>query len=255
MHSADDARAAVRIAERIFDRYSFDLIFGRQDQKLADWAEELQAALPMVGDHVSMYQLTIEPGTRFGEMFAIGKLAGLPDDDLGAEMYEMAVDAAETRGLGFYEVSNACGPGAQSRHNLTYWRAGTYLGTGPGAHGRVESGHVRHATESVRDPRTWLERAHGSHSVFETVAPLHAQDVATEYVLMALRLREGLSYRRLKHISGATLDLTALRDLFEDGLIEGNTNALACTEKGRMLLNAIVPDVVDALAFQALDNA
>ena len=158
LHSAQEGQAAYALARAVFPRVSFDLIYARQFQTLADWRAELSEALTLAADHVSLYQLTIEPGTAFGDRFARGRLPGLIDDDLGAEMYDLTQEMCAARGLPAYEVSNHAADMAQSRHNLIYWRGGDYLGIGPGAHGRVTREGVRWATETELSPLGWLDR-------------------------------------------------------------------------------------------------
>ena len=158
LHSAAEGRSAFLLAREVFPRVSFDLIYARQFQTLADWRAELTEALTLAADHLSLYQLTIEPGTAFGDRFARGRLSGLIDDDLGAEMYDLTQELCMANGLPAYEVSNHASDMAQSRHNLIYWRGGDYAGIGPGAHGRLTLGGIRHATETELSPIGWLDR-------------------------------------------------------------------------------------------------
>jgi oxygen-independent coproporphyrinogen-3 oxidase len=156
-HSVAEAIQAYEVARKFFNRTSFDLIYARQDQTLVDWRAELRLALDLAVDHLSLYQLTIEGGTAFGDRYAAGKLRGLPEEDLAADMYEATQDICGTAGLEGYEVSNHAKPGAESRHNLIYWRYGDYVGIGPGAHGRLTLNGQRHATEAWRAPGKWLD--------------------------------------------------------------------------------------------------
>lgn len=158
LHTVAEARAAFDVARTTFDRVSFDLIYARQDQPLEHWRSELTEALTMAADHLSMYQLTVEDGTAFGDRFKRGKLRGLPEEELSADMYALTQDLCEAAGLPAYEVSNHARPGAESRHNLIYWRGGDYAGVGPGAHGRLTFPTGRWATEAPRAPAAWLER-------------------------------------------------------------------------------------------------
>ena len=157
MHDAAEAVRAFEIARATFARVSFDLIYARQGQSLADWQAELRRALDMAIDHLSLYQLTIEAGTRFGDLAARGRLRGLPDPETAADMYLATAEICGEAGLDGYEVSNHARPGAESRHNLIYWRYGDYVGVGPGAHGRLTLGGDRWAIESLRAPEAWLE--------------------------------------------------------------------------------------------------
>ena len=169
-HSVDQARAALEIARAIFPRLSFDLIYARPGQELAAWRAELRAALALAADHLSLYQLTIEPGTAFATRHARGEIV-LPDGDAAAALYEATAEAAARFGLLPYEVSNYARPGAESRHNLTYWRYGDYAGIGPGAHGRVTLGGDLLATRRHRAPEVWAERVEqGGHGTAEQVA-------------------------------------------------------------------------------------
>ena len=152
LHSADEARAAFDLARGTFERVSFDLIYARQDQSLAQWDAELDEALSMAADHLSLYQLTIEDGTAFGSRFAAGGLRGLPDEDLSADMFALTQQRTAEAGLPAYEISNHAKPGSESRHNLIYWSGGDYIGIGPGAHGRVTTSAGRVATEATSAP-------------------------------------------------------------------------------------------------------
>ncbi|MDT8281170.1 MAG: coproporphyrinogen III oxidase, partial [Erythrobacter sp.] len=170
----------------------------------ADWRAELGRALDLAVDHLSLYQLTIEGGTAFGDRYAAGKLRGLPEEDLAADMYEATQDICGAAGLEGYEVSNHAKPGAESRHNLIYWRYGDYVGIGPGAHGRLTLNGQRHATEAWRAPGKWLDAvATGSGESLRDPLPLAEQ--ATEYLLMGLRLREGIDMARHARLAGAPL--------------------------------------------------
>ena len=158
IHSAKEARQAIEIANATFSRVSFDLIYARQDQTLGDWQAELKEALTLANGHLSLYQLTIEQGTAFGDRYNLGKLRGLPDDDDAADMYQATQDICADAGLPAYEVSNHAKDAAQSKHNLIYWRYGDYVGIGPGAHGRLTLNGRKFATEAIRSPHNWLER-------------------------------------------------------------------------------------------------
>jgi oxygen-independent coproporphyrinogen-3 oxidase len=237
MHSAAEARAAFDIARAAFKRVSFDLIYARQNQTAAAWEAELSEALAMAVDHLSLYQLTIEAGTRFGELHARGGLRGLPADDDAADMYALTQAITEAAGLPAYEISNHARSGAESRHNLIYWRYGDYVGVGPGAHGRLTVTGERLATETPRDPAAWLAAAErGEPGEAEPVAPA---DQATEYLMMSLRLTEGADLARYAALAGAPLDPARIAPLFETGHLSQGAR-LAATPAGRPLLNALL---------------
>ncbi len=243
LHSAAEALQAYEIARQYFQRTSFDLIYARQDQSLGDWQAELDRALDLAIDHLSLYQLTIEGGTAFGDRFAAGKLHGLPEEGLAADMYHATQEICETAGLHAYEVSNHAKPGAESRHNLIYWRYGDYVGIGPGAHGRLTIDGMRHATEAYRMPGEWLARAEcGSGDSLRESLP--AQEQATEFLLMGMRLSEGIDMTRFERLSGAPLDAHALRHLAEIGMVRVENGRLRATNAGRAVLNAVIFDLI-----------
>ncbi|MCC6006273.1 MAG: coproporphyrinogen III oxidase [Rhodobacteraceae bacterium] len=239
MHSAAEARAAFDIARAHFARVSFDLIYARQNQTPEGWRQELQAALEMAVDHLSLYQLTIEEGTAFGSLHARGRLRGLPDEDRAADMWEITQEACAAAGLPAYEISNHARPGAESRHNLVYWRGGDWLGIGPGAHGRLTLGGQRLATDTLRAPEDWLSAVeqHGSGERPRAVIPPEEQ--ATEYLLMAARLAEGVDLKRLSMLSGS-IDETRAAGMAADGLLEIGPERLRVTAAGRPILNAVL---------------
>lgn len=239
LHSVKEALTALTVARDQFKRVSFDLIYARQNQSLSDWNTELGQALSFGPDHLSLYQLTIEPDTAFAHRQAAGKLTGLPNHDLSADMFELTQDVCRAAGLPAYEISNHARPGQESRHNLIYWHYGDYLGIGPGAHGRITLDGTRYATETALNPSAWLNRAtHGCGEISRNV--LSSSDQAKEYLMMGLRIKEGLDIERYRMISGKPLDAKILCDLANDGLIVKCHNRLILTETGRMILNAIV---------------
>ncbi|TBN40534.1 coproporphyrinogen III oxidase [Paracoccus subflavus] len=243
MHSVAEARAAFDVARSCFDRVSFDLIYARQGQTRAAWRAELAEALAMAVDHLSLYQLTIEPGTAFGARAAAGKLRGLPDDDLAADMYLETQDICEAAGLAGYETSNHARPGAKSRHNLVYWRQGDWAAVGPGAHGRITTPAGRFATEAHRAPAVWLNAVErqGTGECLRELVPLDEQ--ATEYLLMAMRLSEGLDLARHARLAGAPLDPGAIARLADLGMVVRQNGRLQSTRQGRPLLNAILREL------------
>ncbi len=244
LHSVAEARAAIEIARGAFERLSFDMIYARPRQTLADWRVELREAIALAADHLSLYQLTIEPGTPFFDLHQRGAF-DIPDDDLAADLYAATTQECAAAGLEAYEVSNYARPGAESRHNLVYWRYGDYVGVGPGAHGRVTLEGRKVATETIRNPEAWRsaveDRGHG----LSLEEPLSEGDQRAEMVLMGLRLREGISVDRVSAIAGRPLAASALRDLGADGLIDHRMGRVRVTEKGRPVLNAIIEKILD----------
>jgi len=235
LHTAAEGLAAFDIARSTFDRVSFDLMYGRQNQTLADWEAELSRALALDLDHLSLYQLTVEPGTAFGDRYDAGKLPGLPNDDLSADLYALTQDMTSAAGLRRYEVSNHARDGAESRHNLIYWRYGDYVGIGPGAHGRLTLGGARCSTEQTRMPKVWLDGG-----ARETRTPLGTSDAATEYMLMGLRLAEGIDLDRYASLAGTDLSPDVFTDLSDNGFIKVENRQLIVQDQGFMVLNAIL---------------
>lgn len=242
-HSVADARAAFDVARDCFDRISFDLIYARQGQTRAQWRAELQQAIGLAVDHLSLYQLTIEPGTAFGRLADAGKLRDLPDEDLAADMYLETQDICAEHGLGGYEISNHAALGRESRHNLIYWRQGDWAAVGPGAHGRLSLESSRFATESHKAPKVWLDSVEHNRSGESARHRLEPSEQALEYLLMSLRLAEGLDEARYQQISGTSLDAAALARLEEWGMIERVGGNLRATRAGRPVLNAILREV------------
>ena len=245
LHSVADARAAFDIAKNVFDRVSFDLIYARQDQSLADWRGELSEALAMSVDHLSLYQLTIEDGTAFGDRYDAGKLRGLPDEGLAADMYDLTQELCEQAGMPRYEVSNHANSDAQSRHNLIYWRYGDYVGIGPGAHGRVTTAEGRFATEAFRHPVSWLGAVNKGAPELEPVM-LSALEQAEEFVMMGLRISEGIDLNRFSQISGRTINDQAIESLLELGMVELNGAQLSVSNQGVKVLNAVILELLKA---------
>jgi oxygen-independent coproporphyrinogen-3 oxidase len=239
-HSAKEAMAAFDLAKSLFDRVSFDLIYARQDQSLADWHAELTRAIDLSVDHLSLYQLTIEDGTAFGDRFARGGLKGLPTDDLSADMYDLTQELCEAANMPAYEVSNHAKPGAESRHNLIYWRGGDYIGIGPGAHGRLTHQNKRYATEAPKAPGKWLNDVEGCQTHTFTNALLTQEERGDEFLIMSIRLSEGLDLGRLETISGKSIPLARLEGLIDLNMITVEKDRLLVTKQGRPLLNAVI---------------
>ncbi len=244
MHSVAEGKAAYAIARAAFDRVSFDLIYARQDQTCADWRKELTEALAMEPTHLSLYQLTVEDGTVFGARHSLGQLHGLPDEDLSSDMYLMTQEICEAGGLPAYEVSNHAKPGQESRHNLIYWRMGDYAGIGPGAHGRLTIAQQRWATEAPKQPGAWLEMVEKGLPGELPRSASSRDDHTMEYLLMSLRLVEGSDTARFKAISGYDLPEPKLRNLEAGGLVQRDAGQLKTTATGRLLLNAILRDLL-----------
>ncbi len=239
-HDVAEALRAYEIARGAFERVSFDLIYARQGQTLAGWRNELGQALRLAVDHLSLYQLTIEPGTRFGALAARGRLRGLPPEPLAADMYAATQEICAAAGLPAYEISNHARPGAEGRHNLVYWRHGDYVGVGPGAHGRLTIAGTRWATEALRSPEAWLAAVEaGSAGASDRVAVAPAEQ-AVELALMGLRLAEGIDPRRYAALAGAPLPADRVRELSELGLLEAAGDRLRATPAGRAVLNAVL---------------
>ncbi len=239
LHSADEALRAIALARDTFPRLSFDLIYARPGQTKDAWESELRAALAHAADHLSLYQLTIEPDTAFARLYEKGAFA-LPEDEEAAEMYALTADICAEAGLSAYEVSNYAASGAASRHNLVYWRYGDYAGVGPGAHGRITSGEKRLATRARRMPGDWIdavERAgHGLEAV-EEIAPAEQGD---EMVLMGLRLQEGVSLARYARLAGREISPARIEALVADDLLAVEGDIIRATSEGRMLLDAVL---------------
>lgn len=242
-HTAAEAQAAFEIARNCFDRVSFDLIYARQDQTMDAWQAELKKALMLTVDHLSLYQLTIEDGTAFGDRFAKGGLRGLPTDDMSAEMYEVTQELAAAHGLPAYEVSNHARPGAESLHNLIYWRGGDYIGIGPGAHGRLSMNGQRWTTEAPKAPGLWLELVEKGKAGELPRQVLSQKDHALEYLMMSLRLNEGLDVQRYANISNSTIRMESVQHLVDLGMITADPTRIRATLGGRMVLNAVIREL------------
>ena len=244
LHTAAEARRAFDIARDHFSRVSFDLIYARQAQTLADWQDELSEAAEMAVDHLSLYQLTIEAGTRFGELYQKGRLRDLPTADTSAEMYERTQEICDLRGFSSYEVSNHAVKGAESRHNLVYWRYGDYAGVGPGAHGRLTVNGQRLATESCALPEEWLLSVEKQGTAIRTSEVILASDQASEYLMMSLRLSEGSDLNRFAALAGSPISDARIESLTEQGLLERVKDRIRTVGSGRMVLNAVLRELL-----------
>ena len=243
LHSVAEAQKAFDIARSTFDRVSFDLIYARQGQTIDAWRSELREALSMAIDHLSLYQLTIEQGTAFGDRYNRGQLRDLPSDDSAADMYFVTQDECEKAGMPAYEVSNHAQKGSESRHNLIYWRYGDYVGIGPGAHGRLTLDGKKYAIDTPLAPTSWLqsvtEKGHGENPR----EVLSGYDQAVEYLMMGLRITEGIDLNRLSSLLGYEFTFKN-KYLIEDGFISTENGRLSITGKGRPVLNAIIRELI-----------
>ena len=241
-HSSTEALAAFRLAASIFPRVSFDLIYARPGQSVAQWHDELSIALGEQQGHMSLYQLTIEPGTAYFDLHARGSLV-TPTDDRAADLYDVTQELTEKAGLPAYEISNHAATGHESRHNLLYWRYGEYAGVGPGAHSRLAAGENRRAIMAEKHPETWrsLVNAHGNGIIADiTVAP---HDQASEYLLMGLRITEGIDLDRYAALAGREIDSSKIAGMKSMGLIKRIGPRLMATADGRKLLNAVIAEL------------
>lgn len=243
LHSVSEALAAFDVARSVFNRVSFDLIYARQDQNLEAWQNELAQALDLAVDHLSLYQLTIEDGTAFGDRFARGKLKGLPEENISADMFDVTRQVCMNAGFAQYEVSNYAKPGSESRHNLIYWRGGDYVGVGPGAHGRVTYDGARYAMHSYKAPGRWIDAVQ-TGSGLEQTETLSLQDQAWEHIMMGIRLNEGLDIDRIHNIWPDHFDPTQLDFLEQKGLVWRNGTKFGATTAGQSVLNMLITDIV-----------
>lgn len=242
-HSAAEALSAVAIARSIFQRYSFDLIYAREAQTPAAWAAELKRAIGEAGEHLSLYQLTIEMDTPFAALQAAGALQ-IPDEDCARALYDVTQAICRDAGLPAYEVSNHARPGSECRHNLVYWRGHEYAGVGPGAHGRLLIDGRRRATVTEKRPQAWLMRVESlGHGVVADDV-LTPEEIADEFLLMGLRLAEGIDPARYARIAGRPLDPARLATLTAEGAIEITPQGrLRVTPAGFPVLDAVVADL------------
>lgn len=244
LHSVVDAYRAFDIARALFERVSFDLIYVRQDQSVSAWEKELSEALSHAVDHLSLYQLTIEDGTAFGDRYKLGNLRGLPDENTAADMYEVTQAICTSAGLLNYEVSNHAKPGAESRHNLIYWRYGDYAGIGPGAHGRITLSGQRFATEALRMPGAWLS-AVADRRAEHIRSPIHPSEQAVEYLMMGLRIAEGIDADRYARLAGKPLKSASVDHLLDLGMIQQEKSKISVTKQGLMVLNSVISELAD----------
>ncbi len=243
MHTAREALDAVEVARSVFGRYSFDLIYARPRQTPDEWAKELRSALGEAGEHLSLYQLTIEQDTPFAALHAAGKLK-TPNEDIARALYDTTQEICAAHGLPAYEISNHARRGGECRHNLVYWRAHEYAGIGPGAHGRLDIAGERHAIATEKRPETWLLRVENNGQGIITDDVLTREEISDEFLLMGLRLAEGIDIARYTGVSGRPLDPARIAMLHEHGLVETTaTGRLRVTAPGFPVLDAVVADL------------
>jgi len=244
LHTGKDAIIAVQTAQSVFDRVSFDLIYARQNQTIKAWEEELLSALSLGTNHMSLYQLTIEDGTVFGDRAKVGKLPGLPSEDLSADMYTLTQEIMGSNRLPLYEVSNHAIPGEESRHNLIYWRGGDFIGIGPGAHGRYYQGPKRKATVMTKNPNKWLSQIKKLGHGAEPSTVLSKSDEALEYLMMSARLVEGTDLKFLEALDSNLLNYNNIKGLTKLGLIFVKNERIVVTPEGRPVLNSVLSELI-----------
>ena len=244
LHDAQEAMTALQMAMGLFERVSLDLIYARPDQTDAQWRRELKQALSFGTDHLSLYQLTIEPETPFALLHKTGALQ-IPNDDLAADLYETTQELTEAAGLPAYEISNHAKPGSESRHNLIYWRYGDYAGVGPGAHGRLMLNGGRMATASTRLPERWRQAVERDGSAFADLVAITDGDAAREHLLMNLRLAEGLDLAGYELRWRVRPDAAKIADLVQQGLLSLDGDLLRATPRGRLILNAVIANLLN----------
>jgi len=243
LHSAREALDAVAIARTAFDRYSFDLIYARPDQTPKMWADELKLAIAEAAEHLSLYQLTIEEGTPFFGLHAAGKLK-TPEEAVARALYDVTQEICSSQGLPAYEISNHARAGAECRHNLVYWRGQEYAGIGPGAHGRLDLDGARHAISTEKRPEAWLMRVEANGHGVVTDDRLNSEERADEFLLMGLRLAEGIDPQAYAALSGRPLDPRRIAILREEGAISvDDSGRLRVTQAGFPVLDAVVADL------------
>lgn len=241
-HTANEALAALDLAKETFSRVSFDLIYAREGQSLDDWKAELSHALQHAADHLSLYQLTIEEGTPFAARHAAGRLR-VPGDETASAMYHMTQELCETAGLPAYEISNHARPGSESQHNLLYWRGHDYVGVGAGAHTRITENAAKRALYTQKSPEGWLAQVEAQGHGLAGDEALSRREAAEEYLLMALRLAEGLDLERLQRLTGNILDAARLEALEHHGLLARTGARLKATPSGRLVLERLIVEL------------
>ena len=243
-HNAQEAISAINTGLCIFDNLSFDLIYGRQFQKLKDWEKELKYALSFGSQHLSLYQLTIENNTAFGRLFHKGKLKGLPDDESSKEFFLTTNKLCDSYELKAYEISNFSLDNYNCKHNLNYWKCGNFLGIGPGAHGRYLFNNNRFSYENIKNPENWLEKSSRGELAIDVKTKLTELDYFEEFVIMGLRLNEGLNLMQINEKFNKYFERKKLDYLINLGLIKIDNNQLKILPKGKLLLDSIVKELL-----------
>jgi len=243
LHSVDEALAAVALAQSVFARVSFDLIYARPGQTLDAWQAELERALTFGCQHYSLYQLTFEEGTPFHAMLQRGLMHEL-DVEVASTMFEFTQARMEQAGLPAYEISNHARPGQESTHNLVYWRYGEYVGVGPGAHGRIVSGGTRIASQTEKNPELWLRRVTDQGDGMVAWDPVEPEQQSTEALLMGLRLNEGVDLARIEAMSPLRLSRDRIGALVQSGFLTHDGKTLKATQKGRLVLNTVLKELL-----------
>lgn len=246
LHSVDEAEQALSIAHNTFERVSFDLIYARPEQSPESWYNELNYALQKAPSHMSLYQLTIEPGTRFADLYSSGKLC-IPGSELAEEHYLITQELCEAAHMPAYEISNHAKAGQDCQHNLIYWRYGSYVGTGPGAHGRLDVAGNYYATSTEPHPEKWKTHVAENHHGMILYEALSLQEQADEMLLMGLRLTDGIDLDQVVQRTGFAPKKAKLERLQDDGLIIFEDNVLSVTKKGRFVLNYVINDIATSL--------
>jgi putative oxygen-independent coproporphyrinogen III oxidase len=245
LHDVAQARTAIELARATFPRLSFDLIYARPGQTVEAWESELTAAIALAADHLSLYQLTIEPDTPVAALHAAGKLA-IPDPDLAADLFAATRETTERAGLPAYEISNHAIPGAESRHNLVYWRYGEYVGVGAGAHGRIvrDGGLARLATVTEKHPETWVALVESRGHAVVSMEAISGETAGDELLLMGLRLTEGIDPERFRRLAGRRFDERRIADLLAHGMVEVMPDGrIRASRDGWFVLDAVVADL------------
>ena len=243
-HSAFDALRAVDMAIATFPHVNTDLIYGRQFQSVSAWEAELRRVLSLKVEHLSLYQLTIEPETVFAKRLEKGHLPGLPEEQASLDLLEVTRQLCRDAGLANYEVSNWAAPGRESRHNLVYWQSGDYAAVGPGAHGRMTIQGSRYVVENTRQPGSWLDEIRNRKTFSQTMKKLSLADWAAEYLMMGMRLTKGISLQRYRALAGRDIDQVQILQLQRLGLIVRSGDNIRTTEHGRLLLNRVILDLL-----------
>jgi oxygen-independent coproporphyrinogen-3 oxidase len=243
LHDVAEAKRALQLAQANFSRVSLDLIYARPEQSDAAWRDELKEALSFGTDHLSLYQLTIEPETPYALLHRNGQLQ-IPGEDLAAELFETTQELTEAAGIPAYEISNHARPGQESRHNLIYWRYGDYAGVGPGAHGRLNLNGARTATAAIKLPERWRDTVGKTGHGFSEMTPVTNEEAAREHLLMNLRLAEGLDLAAYEKRWNTKLDEAKVTALTEQGFLSCENNRLTATPAGRLLLNRVIEELL-----------